>query len=130
MIHKLIHPFEHNGETYTVISLPDALKLRHQIASMRAAQLTTEKSAGLKVDISCFDEATADPDVFRLLEVSFESDKLMIEAFCEDLPSDAIGELAMDDVDVIKAHINGLLSRNKGGEAEPAKKLSRPAPSS
>jgi hypothetical protein len=129
MIHKLIHPFEYNGKTYTDIHLPDTLKLRYQIASMRIGQLTAEKMVGLKVTTSSLEEAMGDPNVFRMLEAGFESDRLMIEAFCEGLPSDAIGELAMDDVDVIKAHINRLSSRNKDDEDESEKKPILPVPS-
>ncbi len=129
MIHKLIHPFEFKGKSFTEVHLPDTLKLRYQIASMRIGQLMAEKTVGLKVNTSSLEEAMGDPNVFRMLEAGFESDRLMIQAFCEDFPSDAVGELAMDDVDVIKDHINRLSTRNKVDEDEPTKKLILPMPS-
>jgi hypothetical protein len=128
MIHKLIHPFEHKGETYSTISLPDAARFRHQVASLRVARDAAEKSAGLKVDLSLSEDALLNPDLVRMLEINLESDRAMIEAFCEDLPADALDELSIEDMEVINAHIRRLMHREtKAGEAEPGKKPTRPA---
>jgi hypothetical protein len=128
MIHKLIHPFKHKGETIAAISLPDAARLRHQVASLRVAKEAAEKSAGLKVDLSLSDDALLNPDLVRMLEINLESDRAMIEAFSEDLPADALDELSIEDMEVINAHIRRLMQREaKAGEAEPAKKPTRPA---
>jgi hypothetical protein len=128
MIHKLIHPFDHKGETYTAISLPDAARLRHQVASLRVAKDAAEKSAGLKADLSLSEDAILNPDFVRMLEINLESDRAMIEAFCEDLPADALDELSIEDMEVINAHIRRLMHREtKADEAEPGKKSTRPA---
>ncbi|HET9239480.1 MAG TPA: hypothetical protein VFO10_19615 [Oligoflexus sp.] len=127
MIHKLIHPFEYKGETYTAISLPDAARFRHQVASLRVARDAAEKSAGLKVDLSLSDDALLNPDIVRMLEINLESDRAMIEAFCADLPADALDELSIEDMEVINAHIRRLMHREaKVGEAEHGKKPIRP----
>ncbi|WP_141732443.1 hypothetical protein [Oligoflexus tunisiensis] len=128
MIHKLIHPFEHKGETIAAISLPDTARLRHQVASLRVARDAAEKSAGLKMDLSLSDDALLSPDLVRMLEINLESDRAMIEAFCEDLPADALDELSIEDMEVINAHVRRLMHREaKAGEAEPGKKPTRPA---
>jgi hypothetical protein len=128
MIHKLIHPFEYKDKTYTAISLPDVARFRHQVASLRVARDAAEKSAGLKVDLSLSDDALLNPDIVRMLEINLESDRAMIEAFCEDLPADALDELSIEDMEVINAHIRRLMHREtKAGEAEPGKKPTLPA---
>jgi hypothetical protein len=128
MIHKLIHPFKHKGETIAAISLPDVPKYRHQVASLRVARDAADKSAGLKVDLSLPDDALLNPDLVRMLEINLESDRAMIEAFAEDFPADALDELSIEDMEVINAHIRRLMHREaKAGEGEPGKKPTLPA---
>jgi hypothetical protein len=129
MIHRLIDPFEFEGRSYTEIRVDDRVRVKHNLASLRVTKLAADlEKSGIRLGQG-LDETPLE-DLVRYAEFKAEADRILFEAFCQDFPSAAIGELSDEDKDLIDAHIAGvqeLNNRRKAGlDIPPQKKRIQP----
>ncbi len=107
----LRHPVEFNGSTYTCLMLPDEAKVRHEIAGIRIGKVLADFKKE-KFSSEDFEEddflGLPGEALVRFKEVERLCERLLIEAYCEDFPPDAIDELTISDKDALVAVIRKL----------------------
>ncbi len=111
MKYTLRHPVEFNGSTYTYLMLPDEAKVRHEIVGIRIGKVLADfKKEKFTTEDFAEDDFLGLPGeaLVRFKEVERLCERLLIEAYCEDFPPDAIDELTISDKDALVAVIRKL----------------------
>ncbi len=130
MKYTLRHPVEFNGSTYTYLLLPDEAKVRHEIVGIRIGKVLADfKKEKFRSEDFAEDDFLGLPGeaLVRFKEVERLCERMLIEAYCEDFPPDAIDELTISDKDALVSVIRKLQNPNVAPEktgVEPGKKSS------
>jgi hypothetical protein len=113
--YTLRHPVEFNGSTYTYLMLPDEAKVRHEIVGIRIGKVLADfKKEKFSSEDFAEDDFLGLPGeaLVRFKEVERLCERLLIEAYCEDFPPDAIDELTISDKDALVRVIRKLQNTN------------------
>ncbi len=124
MKHSLKHAIQYNGTTITHLNLPDAAQVKHELVSIRIGKMLSEfKKENFVTEDFAEDGVLGLPGeaLVRFKEVERLCERMLIEAYCEDFPPDAIDELTISDKDALVAVIRKL--QNPGAAVEKADPL-------
>jgi hypothetical protein len=130
MKHSLKHPVQYNGSTITHLNLPDAAQVKHELVSIRIGKMLAEfKKENFVTEDFAEDGVLGLPGeaLVRFRELELQCERMLLEAYCEGFPADAIDELSISDKDALVAIIRKLQNPNVTPEkagAEPGKKSS------
>jgi hypothetical protein len=131
MRHNLKHPIPYHDSTISHVILPDAAQVKHELVSIRIGKMLAEfKKENFSSDDFAEDDALGLPGeaLVRFRELELQCERMLLEAYCNGFPIEAVDELAICDKDEIVRLIRKL-QNPKGipekSEAEPGKKLNR-----